>query len=73
MTAALDSVTIGSRWRHYNGNEYEVVMLTNEHSTNQEKYPTTVVHRGDYNGRVWSRPLPDWHWSMTRIENGETK
>ncbi len=57
---------IGTRWRHTNGCEYNIVLIANEFSTNLEKYPVTVVYTGD-NGKVWSRPLSDWDRSMTRI------
>lgn len=56
-------VTVGSRWLHRNGIPYEVVMFTNEHTEYPDKYPVTVVYRGD-NGKTWSRPLSDWHRSM---------
>lgn len=52
-------------WRHYNGVVYEVVAIANEHST-RDVYPPTVVYRGP-NGRIWSRPLSDWHRSMTFV------
>ena len=57
----------GSVWVHKNGNEYTVLMLTNQCSERQEEYPTTVVYQGS-NGRVWSRPLVDWFRSMTPKE-----
>jgi len=53
-------------WRHRNGILYEVLMLANEHSDDQAIYPTTVVYRTcSFSARVWSRPLNDWHRSMT--------
>lgn len=55
-----------SHWKHYNGNEYEVMYITNEHSEHLDKYPLTVVYRGK-NGRVWSRPLDKWFDSFTPI------
>ena len=36
--------SLGSKWQHTNGNIYKVTCITNEHSENQEKYPTTVVY-----------------------------
>ncbi|QYW02249.1 hypothetical protein PP740_gp093 [Stenotrophomonas phage Philippe] len=59
-------VTVNSLWRHYSGRCYRVLLLTNEHSENP-KYEIQVVHKGT-NGRIWSRPLSDWHRSMTFIE-----
>lgn len=63
----VEKVTPLSRWRHSNGNTYAVIFITNEHSENQDRYPTTVVYR-DYDGRTWSKPLSDWHRSMTKME-----
>lgn len=64
----VGEVTPLSRWRHSNGNIYAVILIANEHSENQDRYPTTVVYRG-YNGKTWSRPLSDWHRSMTKMED----
>lgn len=60
-----DTVKPSSRWRHTNGNEYVVLFLTNENST-RPNYPVTVVYAGP-GGHRWSRPLSDWHRSMTLI------
>jgi hypothetical protein len=66
VDAALKSdVQPGSRWQHTNGYSYEVLFLTNEHGTSSD-YPIAVVYAGE-NGRKWSRPLTDWHRSMTRV------
>jgi hypothetical protein len=56
----------GSKWRHYNGMEYQVLMITNLDSTRPE-YPTTVVYVNTMNGKRWSRPLSEWHRSMTEV------
>lgn len=58
-------------WRHYNGILYVVEALANEYTTRDE-YPATVVYRGP-NRRVWSRPLSDWHRSMTYVARLEAK
>lgn len=60
----MSDVVKDSIWNHTNGNEYTVLLITNEYSENQDKYPTTVVYQGK-NKRIWSRPLLDWHRSMT--------
>ena len=65
MIKQEEIVIIGSIWEHYNGNKYEVILLTNENSGN-EKYPITVVHKGE-NGNIWSRPLSEWKRSFTKI------
>ena len=64
----VEEVTLLSRWKHGNGNTYTVLIITNEHSENQDRYPTTVVYR-DCNYEVWSKPLSDWHRSMTKMED----
>lgn len=55
-----------TKWKHKNGLEYEVILIANEASTDQVKYPITVVYQGA-NAKVWSKPLNDWHRSMTLI------
>lgn len=54
-----------SRWTHYNGNHYTVLMIANIHSTDLHRYPITVVYQGT-NDRVWTRPLNDWYRSFTK-------
>ena len=63
----IEVPTRHSQWKHYNGCEYKVIEIANCHSVN-ERYPITVVYMGN-NGRVWCRPLSDWHRSMTKLEN----
>ena len=62
-----DIPVINSKWRHYNGNIYTVIELTNLHSENFDKYPITVVYKGE-NGKIWSRPLSDWSRSFTKFK-----
>lgn len=59
---------IGKTYKHRNGNEYKVLMITNTAGSpeRQEKYPKTVVYQGE-NGHVWSRPLSDWDRSFTEL------
>lgn len=64
----VEEVKLRSRWTHSNGNTYTVFLITNKHSENQDRYPTTVVYI-DCNGTTWSRPLSDWHRSMTKMED----
>ena len=63
-----EEVTPLSRWKHSNGSTYAVILITNEHSETQDRYPTTIVYR-DCNYEVWSKPLSDWHRSMTKMED----
>lgn len=57
-----------SVWQHRDGDIYTVERLTNEHSTQPDRYPVTVVYRGQ-DGKVWSRRLADWHGSMTALSD----
>lgn len=68
VPVSVEKVTPLSRWRHSNGNTYAVILIANENSESQDRYPTTVVYRG-YDGKTWSRPLSDWHRSMTKMED----
>lgn len=60
---------INSLWRHTNGNLYKVAVLTNMTSTRPEQYPPTVVYFNIDLDTWWSRPLADWHRSMTQVDN----
>ena len=57
---------VGSLWRHRNGQRYNVTAITNLESRDLDRYPITVVYRNVNNETVWSRPVNDWHRSMTR-------
>lgn len=61
----VEKVEPFSRWTHSNGNVYTVTDIANKDSNNQEKYPITVVYKGE-DGKVWSLPLIDWHRRMTK-------
>lgn len=57
----------GQVWRHHSGRIYQVLFLTNNEGDGQrDKYPVTVVYRGE-NGYRWSGPLSDWHRRMTLL------
>lgn len=71
--APVDVPMKGTVWEHYNKKAtYEIVNIANFHSTDQARYPTTVVYRGLDNMRLWSRPLWDWHRSMTKVDDATT-
>lgn len=55
-------------WQHHNGGVYRVLHIANQQTTNPDKYPVTVVYQGVVNGAVWTRPLSDWHRSMTSVQ-----
>ena len=55
-----------SKWQHTSGKIYRVLLLTNLSAT-KEDYPVTVVYE-DPNGDIWSRPLTNWHSSMTEVK-----
>ena len=51
------------RYRHFKGNEYEVIALA-RHSETQEDY---VVYRALYGeGGVWVRPASMWNETVVR-------
>lgn len=57
------SPVIGGRYRHFKGNEYEVLHLAS-HSETLEQF---VVYRALYGeGGVWVRPLSMWFETITR-------
>jgi len=58
---------INTKWKHRNGAEYEVILIANEFTENEERYPVTVVYQNTVNGKIWSRPLSDWHRSFTQL------
>jgi hypothetical protein len=56
----------GSVWRHRNGCEYRVIHLANFYSSDV-RYPLSVVYQGMSNGKIWSRPMDQWHRSMNLV------
>lgn len=58
---------VGSTWQHRNGLRYVVTGFTNTKTSRQDKYPRTVVYRNVETGTPYSRPLHDWHRSMTLV------
>lgn len=63
---------IGSKWRHYNGVLYTVLLIANSEGddpSKRDKYPVTVIYQGE-NGKVWARPFDRWHASMTEASDG---
>lgn len=55
-------VTPGSVWRHRNDNIYTVCFLANENE--RPGHECTVIYVGP-TGRMWARPLRDWHRSFS--------
>lgn len=64
MTAKEEVGLLLSRWKHRNGNTYTIIMFTN--IPDEERYPLTVVYRGE-NQKMWSRRWSDWPRSMTPL------
>lgn len=58
--------TPDSFWVHKDGAIYQVIQLANVDSTQPDRYPVTVVYRGE-DGKVWSRPASDWYRSMRQF------
>jgi hypothetical protein len=55
---------IGSVWMHRNGINYQVLLFTNVGGS-KANYQEQIVYTNIHNGLVYSRPLSDWHRSMT--------
>jgi hypothetical protein len=68
MEASHSAPEIGSLWRHYNGQVYQVVRITNLQSKKPE-YPETVVYFNVLQDTWWSRPVSEWHRSFSRVDN----
>ena len=56
-----------SIWQHKNGDQYQVILIANEHTERPNEYPITVVYRRLKDDKVWSRTLSRWHGSFTLI------
>lgn len=59
----------GETWKHHNGAEYEVLLLTNQYSERPE-YPVNVVYQGA-NGKTWSKTLANFLKKMTFVKGPE--
>ena len=71
----MESVEVGSKWKHRNGIAYTVIAIANVgvlDPITSEKYPPTVVYQGT-NGKVWARYLSDWGRSFTREVKDEVQ
>lgn len=54
-------INIGKLFKHYKkGTVYQLVMITNLESTDQDKFPTTAVYKDVNTEIVWSRPLEEF-------------
>lgn len=62
----VEAPEVDTCWHHTNGNIYCVRSITNQGSTST-RYPETVVYEGT-NGKLWSRPVSEWHRSLTLLE-----
>jgi hypothetical protein len=66
-----DPVYIDTIWRHRNGCEYIVEQFANTENPGRPKYPLTVIYRNTMNGKLYARPMSDWHRSMTQVNTQE--
>lgn len=58
----MSEIKIG-RYRHFKGNEYEVLFL----AKNSETLEETVVYKALYGeGEIWVRPASMWDETVTR-------
>lgn len=56
--------SIGTIWRHRNGNLYIVTQISNREN-NRAGSPCTVVYERIFSGEPYSRPAIQWHESFT--------
>ena len=57
---------IGSVWTHdKTGNLYTVEMISNVGTTKPDDFPVTVIYRSFETDDLWSRPVAEWHRSMS--------
>lgn len=69
MSDLSDLLPIDSVWQHHcTENEYTVLMLTNLYTTQNKKFPQSVVYKAGEAGQVWSRPVSDFLSKFTRIK-----
>ncbi len=54
-------------WQHKSGKHYVVKEIVNQHTTDFERYPVTVVYVDTETELTWCRPLSDWHSSMAQL------
>ncbi len=57
----MSEIKVG-KYRHFKGNEYEVIAL----ATHSETGERMVVYRALYGGGVWVRPADMWNESVER-------
>lgn len=60
----FNDIPVGSTWTHSNGYVYRVIAIANHPSGDPLRYPASVVYQGE-NGRIWTRPMSEWHRSMS--------
>lgn len=51
---------LGGTFQHHSGREYELLMVTNQQSNDQQKFPTTAVYKSKKDDLVWSRPIQEF-------------
>lgn len=64
----LELPEVWERYRHTDGKEYTVELVTNVGSQRAD-FPATVAYRDD-EGRAWSEPLGRFLATMTRVTDG---
>ncbi|WP_243136725.1 DUF1653 domain-containing protein [Acetobacterium paludosum] len=68
QSTQIDEKIVKGRYRHFKGNEYEVIYI-GRHS---ETLETMVIYRPLYgDGAIWVRPAAMWNEEITR--NGKTQ
>lgn len=64
----MDYPKLYTLWKHKKSETiYLVIRIVNENTTNEDKYPVSVVYVDTETEMVWCRPLSRWFSSMERI------
>jgi hypothetical protein len=57
---------IGSKWRHYKGDIYKVLLKAVE---SNEPHRIKVIYQSESLGYIWEHPLDEWNL-MVELEDG---
>ena len=58
---------LGGTFQHHSGREYELLMITNQQSDDQQKFIFSAVYKSKKDSLVWSRPIQEFIQNFTLI------
>lgn len=53
----MQEILVGKKYRHYKGNEYEIIALARHSETLEDM----IVYRATADGKTWVRPYRMWN------------